>query len=110
MKKFLIVALIIMLLAPFCTVQIKKQLYVKRIENYLIEDMSYPKEAILSIECKWHFAGLPSYWVNVIFSDEPNVVYVYFAHDKDNLGQFEHHTIDGKTLSPEQLNHFKSYD
>jgi len=52
----------------------------------LNEDMSYPKEAIQPIECKWHFAGLPSYWVIVIFSDEPNVVYTYFAHDKDQLG------------------------
>ncbi|WP_281173017.1 hypothetical protein [Viridibacillus arvi] len=43
MKKFLIVALIIAFLAPICTVLIKKQLYEKRIENYLIEDMSYQK-------------------------------------------------------------------
>jgi len=110
MKKFLIVGIIIMLLAPFCTVHMKKRLYEKRIENYLIEDMSYRKEAIQSIECNWHFAGLPSYWVNVIFSDETNVVYIYFAHDKDHLGQIEHYTIDGTTLSPEQLKHFKPYD
>ncbi|KOP69625.1 hypothetical protein AMS59_22110 [Lysinibacillus sp. FJAT-14745] len=108
MKKFLIVALFIMLLAPFCTVQIKKELYEKRIENYLIEDKSYQKDAIQSIECKWHFAGLPSYWVNVIFSDEPNVVYIYFAHDKNHLGQFDHYTIDGTTLLTEQLKHFRS--
>lgn len=108
MKKFLIVALLFMLLLPFCTVQIKKQLYEKRIKNYLIEDMSYQKEAIQSIECKWHFAGLPSYWVNVIFSDEPNVVYIYFAHNKKHLGQFEHYTIDGTTLLTEQLEYFQS--
>ncbi|MGE7689618.1 DUF3139 domain-containing protein [Lysinibacillus sp. NPDC097214] len=107
MKKFLTVGIIIMLLVPFCTVHIKKRLYEKRIENYLIEDMSYPKEAIQSIARKWHFAGLPSYWVNVIFSDETNVVYTYFAHDKDHLGQFEYHTINGSTLSPKQLKHFK---
>ncbi|MFB7157838.1 DUF3139 domain-containing protein [Lysinibacillus sp. NPDC056232] len=107
MKKFLIVGIIIMLLAPFCIEHIKKQLYEKRIENYLIEDLSYPKKAIQSIECKWHFAGLPSYWINVIFSDEPNVIYLYLAHDKDHLGQFEYHTIDRTTLSTEQLKHFK---
>lgn len=86
MKKFLIVALVIVLLAPFCTVLIKKQLYEKRIENYLIEDMSYQKEVIQSIECKWHFAGLPSYWVKVIFSDEPNVVYIFSLIIKTILG------------------------
>lgn len=110
MKKFLLVVLVIVLLSPFCLVQIKKQLYEKRIENYLIEELSYQKEAIQSIECKWHFAGLPTYWVNVIFSDEPNVIYLYFAHNKDHIGQFEHHTIDGTTPSTEQLKHFKTYE
>ncbi|WP_193767054.1 DUF3139 domain-containing protein [Lysinibacillus parviboronicapiens] len=109
MKKFLTVTLVIALLAPFCTVQINKQLYAKRIENYLIEDMTYRKEAIQSIECKWHFAGLPSYWLNVVFADEPNVVYLYFAHNKDRVGQFEHQTLDGTTLPTEQLKHFKSF-
>lgn len=110
MKKFLIVALVIVLLAPFCTVLIKKQLYEKRIENYLIEDMSYQKEVIQSIECKWHFAGLPSYWVKVIFSDEPNVVYIFFPNNKDHFGPYEHSTIDGTILSTDQLKHFKSYE
>jgi len=110
MKKILIVGIIIMLLAPFCTVHIKKRLYEKRIENYLIEDMLYRKEAIQSIEWYWHFAGLPSYWTNVIFSGETNVVYIYFAYDKDHIGQYEYYTIDGSTLSPKQLKHFKPYD
>lgn len=35
---------------PFCTVHIKKRLYEKRIENYLIENMSYRMQAIQSIE------------------------------------------------------------
>lgn len=72
--------------------------------------MSYQKEEIKSIECKWHFAGLLIYRVNVIFSDEPNVVYLYFSHNKNHLGKFEHHTIDGTTLSKEQLKHSKSYE
>ncbi|EON70517.1 hypothetical protein H131_20772 [Lysinibacillus sphaericus OT4b.31] len=76
----------------------------------MIEDMSYQKKARQSIECKWYLAGLPSYWINVIFSDEPYVVYVYFVHDKDHVGQFEHYTIDGTTLTTEQLKHFKPYE
>ena len=110
MKKILIVTLVIAILAPFCTIQIKKQLYEKRVENYLMENIVYEKEAIQSIKSKWHFAGLPSYWVNVIFSDEPNVVYLYFAHDKATIGQAEYYTIDGTTLTKEQLKHYMPYE
>lgn len=110
MKKLLIVTLVIAILVPFCTIQIKKQLYEKRVENYLTENMNYEKEAILSIESKWHFAGLPKYWVNVIFSNEPNVIYLYFAHDKANIGQAEYYTIDGTTLTEEQLKHYTPYE
>ena len=109
MKKLLIVAVVIAILAPFCTIEIKKQLYEKKVENYLIENRSYQKEEIESIKAKWHFAGLPSYWVNVIFSDEPNVVYIYFAHNS-KVRQAEYYTIDGTTLSAEQLKHFKPYE
>lgn len=110
MKKYLIIVLVILLIVPFCMVQIKKQVYENRIQDYLIEEKSYMKEDIQSIECKWHFAGLPSYWINVIFSDEPNVVYTYFAHDKENLLQFEYHVIDRTKLSIEQLKHFDPYE
>lgn len=110
MKKLLIVAVVIAILAPFCTIEIKKQLYEKRVENYLIENRSYHKEEIESVKAEWHLAGLPSCWVNVIYSDEPNVVYIYFAHNKDKVGQAEYYTIDGTTLSAEQLKHFMTYE
>lgn len=110
MKKLLIVAVVIVILAPFCTIEIKKQLYEKRVENYLIENKSYQKEEIESIKAKWHLAGLPSYWVNVIYCDEPNIIYIYFAHNKNRVGQFEYYTIDGTTLSIEQLKHFETYE
>ncbi len=98
MKKFLIAGLVILLFAPFCTVQFKKQLYEKRVEHFLMEEMAYKPKEIQSIETHWHFAGLPSYWVNVIFSDEPGVVYIYFAHDKNHIGQFESYAKNGTTI------------
>ncbi|AWE07826.1 hypothetical protein DCE79_10710 [Lysinibacillus sp. 2017] len=109
MKKLLIIAVVIVILAPFCTIEIKKQLYEKRVEDYLIENTFYQKDETESIKAKWHFAGLPSYWVNVIYSDEPNVVYTYFAHNKGKVGQFEYYSIDGTNLSTEQLKHFEKY-
>lgn len=111
MKKLLLAGLVILLLAPFCTVYLKKQMYENRIEHFLMEERDYKLEEIQSIEASWHFAGLPKYWVNVTFSDEPNVVYIYFAHDKNHLGQFEFYTKDGDTpLSTEQLTHYEPYD
>ena len=109
MKKLLIVAVFIAIFAPFCTIEIKKQVYEKRVETYLIENKFYQKEEIQSIKAKWHLAGLPKYWVNVIFSDEPNTVYVYFAHHKDKVGQFEYYTIDGTNPSVEQLKNYEPY-
>ncbi|MFJ7936568.1 DUF3139 domain-containing protein [Sporosarcina sp. NPDC096371] len=110
MKKILIIGLVILILAPFCGVQIKKRVYENRVEHFLTEEMSYGKEDIQSIEAKWHFAGLPKCWVNVIFSDEPQVVYTYFAHDKEHIGQFEYHSIDATILSKDKLKHFAPYE
>ncbi|WP_318614378.1 DUF3139 domain-containing protein [Sporosarcina sp. YIM B06819] len=110
MKKYLIIGLVILLLAPFYIVQTKKRLYENKIEHFLTEVMLYGKEDIQSIEGKWHFAGLPKYWVNVVFSDEPNVVYVYFAHDKEQIGQFEYYSIDSTILSTDKLKHYEPYE
>lgn len=109
MKKFILIGLVILLLVPFSFVQIKKRVYENRIEHFLIEEKSFEKEDIQSIEGEWHFAGLPKYWVNVIFSDEPNVVYIYFAHDKERIGQNEYYSIDSKNSS-DQLKHYDPYE
>lgn len=108
MKKILLVGLVILLLPPFCTVQLKKHLYENRIKHFFMEETGYKPEEIQSIEASWHFAGLPNYMVTVIFSDEPKVKYVYFTHDKNQLGQYEFYTEDGNTIqSPERLKHYK---
>ncbi|WP_053589095.1 DUF3139 domain-containing protein [Bacillus sp. FJAT-22090] len=110
MKKFLIIGLVILFLVPIYIVQTKKRSYENKIEHFLTEEMSYVKEDIQSIEGKWHLAGLPSYWVNVIFSDEPNIVYIYFAHDNVRIGQYDYNSIDSTILSTDKLKHYEPYE
>jgi len=110
MKKILLVAILLIVLIPYVTVQLKKYLYEHKIGQYLIEEIHYTEEEIHSIDCEWYLGGLPNYSVHVIFNDEPNVVYIYFVHRKDRLGQFEHFTIDGTVLQPEQLKHYNPYE
>jgi len=109
MKKILPVALLLIVLVPYVTLQLKKHLYEHKIREYLIEEIHYTEDEIQSIDCEWYLGGLPNYSVHVIFNDEPNVVYIYFVHRKDRLGQFEHYTIDGTVLPIEQLKHYKPY-
>ena len=110
MKKILLVALLLIVLVPYVTVQLKKNLYEHKIQQYLIEEIHYTEEEIQSVNCEWYLGGLPNYSVNVIFNDEPNVVYIYFVHRKDRLGQFEHYTKDGTVLQLKQLKHYKPYE
>ena len=110
MKRLLIVAVVIVILASFFMIEIKKQLYENRVETYLVEQKLYQQDEIESIKAEWHLAGLPSYWVNVMYADEPNIVYIYFAHHKGKVGQAEYYTIDGTNFSPEQLKHFEEYE
>lgn len=109
MKKRLIIIVVLAILAPILTIEIKKQLFEKRVTTYLMETKSYEKEEIQSIQAKWHFAGLPKYWIDVIFFDEPNVIYTYFAHNKGNVWQAEYASIDGPPLTVEQLKHFDEF-
>lgn len=107
MRKWLIMVLLMLLILPFGYVGLQKRIYENRIQQYLMEEMAYAEADIKSIDCQWHFVGLPKYWVRVIFTDEENVVYVYFAHDKDRLLQSEYYTVDGSTLTSEELKHYE---
>ncbi|WP_432355718.1 DUF3139 domain-containing protein [Sporosarcina sp. A2] len=110
MKKLLIIGLLLLLLVPFYIIQNNKRLYERKIETFLTEEMSYKSEDIQSIEGEWHLAGLPNYWVNVIFSDEPDIVYIYFAHDTETMGQYEYHEIDSTLPSADKLKHYNPYE
>ncbi|MFJ7736348.1 DUF3139 domain-containing protein [Lysinibacillus sp. NPDC097287] len=107
MRKWLVLVLLILLIAPFGYVELKKMIFENRIQQYLTEEKAYAEAEIKSIECQWHFFGLPKYWGEVIYTDEENVVYVYFAHDKDRPLQFEYYTLDGSEPKSEELKHYE---
>ncbi len=65
--------------SPFIAVQYQKQVFAERVHTYLIEQKHYKPEQIVSIQGIWGIM-LPSFYVKVIFKDEPNRVYTYFAH------------------------------
>lgn len=73
--------------------------------HYLTEIKGYDESEIKTLESKWTFGGLPNYYVEVTFKNEPNIVYLYLAHHL--IGQFEYYDINGKKIPIEEL---KNYD
>ena len=106
LKKGLIALIIILMivLIPISYVQINKVLFKNRVLDYLTTEQHYEKADIQQIEGIWG-KKLPAFYVTVIFTDEPNVRYTYFAHGK--VHQFECETLDGQQLEPEQLTHYQ---
>ena len=98
-----ILAFILLTFTPFLYVQEKKQECLEKVLTRL-EGKGYKESDIGLIESKYHFSGLPSYWENVIFNNEPNIQYVYWCHQE---GQMEYHSLDGKEVPIDQL---KNYD
>ncbi|WP_442600702.1 DUF3139 domain-containing protein [Paenibacillus sp. KN14-4R] len=99
------VVLIILVLTPIIYVQANKIIYANRVLNYLIEEKKYSKEEI-SVRGIWG-KKLPSFYAIVVFNDEPDVEYVYFAHN--NVLQFEYRlTEDGKAkgITQSKLKHY----
>lgn len=71
-----------------------------KVSEYLIEEKGYKKEDITSIEGIWG-KKMPAFYVVVIFKNEPNIEYSYFAHGK--VRQFEFRTLDGSTVAMDEL-------
>lgn len=103
---FIILAILILIIfASVAFIQLKKHQASDNVMQYLTEEKGYEKSEIITFASKWNFFGIPKYHVEVIFRNEPNIVYLYFAHDVK--GQFEYYVIDGKTIPTENL---KNYD
>ncbi|WP_098746698.1 DUF3139 domain-containing protein [Paenibacillus sp. EZ-K15] len=95
MKKIriaLLVLLVPLLLSPFVYVQANKMIYAKKVNAYLLEEEHHSKDEIKSVKGVWG-VKLPPFYVVVVFKDEPDVEYIYFAHN--SIMQFEYR------LSPE---------
>jgi len=103
---FIILAILILIIfAPVAFIQFKKHQASEKVMQYLTEVKGYEESEIINLESKWTFFGIPKYYVEVTFKNEPNIVYLYFANDLK--GQFEYYEIDGETIPPEDL---KNYD
>lgn len=109
MKKIriaLLVLFVLVLLSPFVYVQANKMIYAKKVNAYLLEEERYSKDEIQSVRGVWG-VKLPPFYVVVVFKDEPDVEYIYFAHD--TIMQFEYRlTPEGKTrgITRSKLKHY----
>ncbi|MBO8173318.1 MAG: DUF3139 domain-containing protein [Bacillaceae bacterium] len=99
--------LILLVLVPFLYIQINKIVYEKRVTDYLIEEKGYRGEDIQSVTGKWGFK-LPPFYTEVVFRDEPDVAYIYFAHN--DVKQFDYHIPDEEKqgISESALKHLES--
>lgn len=107
MKKSVIVVIIIVfsICSSFMYIQFKKHQASESVVQYLIEEKGYEKSDIKSVQSVYSFLGIPTYYVNITFQNEPNIVYSYFSHHVK--GQFEYYDHSGKTIPTEDL---KNYD
>ncbi|MGG4341233.1 DUF3139 domain-containing protein [Paenibacillus lautus] len=109
MKKIriaLLVLFVLVLLSPFVYVQANKMIYAKKVNAYLLEEERYSKDEIQSVKGVWG-VKLPAFYVVVVFNDEPDVEYIYFAHD--TIMQFEYRlTPEGKArgITRSKLRHY----
>lgn len=106
-RLFIILAILVVLVisATFGFIQFKKHRASDNVMEYLTEVKGYEKSEIVTIESKWSFFGIPKYYVEVSFKNEPNIVYLYLANGLN--GQFEYYAINGETIPTEYL---KNYD
>ncbi|WP_340019782.1 DUF3139 domain-containing protein [Paenibacillus sp. FSL H3-0457] len=101
-----LITLAILVVTPFAYVKVNKMIYAHRVTEYLIEQKNYSSEEIASVEGVWSIK-LPPFLAIVKFKDEPDVEYIYFAHN--DVIQFSHRISEeaqkkGKTKS--HLKHF----
>ncbi|MGN7411686.1 DUF3139 domain-containing protein [Paenibacillus sp. SAF-068] len=102
----ILITLAILVATPFVYVKMNKVIYAHRVTEYLIEQKNYSSEEIESVEGVWSIK-LPPFLAIVKFKDEPDVEYIYFAHN--DVIQFSHRISEeaqkkGKTKS--DLKHF----
>ncbi|MHA7580700.1 DUF3139 domain-containing protein [Paenibacillus vandeheii] len=94
-KKYVLLGIltimVILVLTPFVYVQVNKLIYAHRVTEYLIEEKKYAQEDIESVEGIWN-VKLPPFSALVKFKDEPDVEYIYFAHNE--VLQFGHRISD----------------
>jgi len=105
-KMMLVVILIAVILTPFIYVQANKMIYTNRVSRYLVETEKIPLDQIQSVTGVWS-KKLPAFCAVVVFKDEPEVEYIYFAHN--GVMQFGYNlTEEGKQkgIEKSELKHY----
>ncbi|WP_145320022.1 DUF3139 domain-containing protein [Paenibacillus xylanexedens] len=102
----ILITLAILVATPFVYVKVNKMIYAHRVTEYLIEEKKYTPAEIESVQGVWSIK-LPPFLAIVKFKDEPDVEYIYFAHN--DVLQVSHRISEeaqkkGKTKS--KLKHF----
>ncbi|MFD1884726.1 DUF3139 domain-containing protein [Paenibacillus wenxiniae] len=106
--RFILTTLLVLIIigcaaSPFIAVHYQKQVFAERVHTYLIQHEHYKLEEIASVQGVWGIM-LPTFYVDVVFTDEPNRVYTYFAHDE--VLQHSHRAIDAS--EPDQTGNSKA--
>lgn len=100
-----IILIIVIILTSFTYIQVRKHQASEKVMQYLTEEKGYEESDIKSLKSIYSFLGIPTYSVNVTFTNEPNIVYCYFSHHAK--GQFEYYDINDKSIPVKDL---KNYD
>lgn len=105
-----VLILVAVILTPFIYVQANKMIYANRVSRHLVETEKIPSDQIQSVTGVWS-KKLPAFCAVVVFKDEPEVEYIYFAHNE--VMQFGYNlTEEGKQkgIEKSELKHYNKPD
>lgn len=110
-KRFKIVLLfailvLVIIVSRLIYIELNIHIYEHRVENYLINELRYDQRDIASVKGVYGFK-LPEFYTVVVFTNEPYVEYLYFAHD--GVLQYEYQIID-KEFNEVTKDDLKNYD
>jgi hypothetical protein len=74
-RLFIILLILIFLASPYVFVKYKLNTLEEKVSDYLIHSKGYDSSDLISVEGK--FGKLPNFSVDVIFKDEPMIIYRY---------------------------------
>lgn len=81
MKKWRVLTLLLLVVVPIVYIKVNEARYAARVETYLVQERGYVEEDIAHI--KGHYGvKLPTFYVTVVFVDELQVTYTYYAHNE----------------------------
>jgi hypothetical protein len=95
-------AMTLIIISVYIFMQIKFHKLEKDLTQYLISTKQYTSIDIKDI--KAHFGKMPTFWVNVVFTDEPSHTYVYTDRGTGDWTQIG--PTSGELDSGEKFKHY----